>query len=137
MSGGRIALIVVGCIVALIGLAILVGGGALLWAHQALRDDDGYFTSDPERLDTPLRAIVSENLDLGDIPSGDDYWASLRISVERPDGAPIFVGVGPRAQVERFLAGVPHTVVTDLDFDPFRATYSPRPGRRLPEPPGG
>ena len=136
MSGGRIALIVVGCIVGLIGLAILVGAGGLLWANS-LRDDDGYITSDPERFETPLRAIVSESLDIGDIPGDSGRWASLRVSGERPDGRPIFLGIGPRAQVERFLAGVPHTVVTDLDLDPFRATYSPRLGRRLPEPPGG
>jgi hypothetical protein len=137
VSGGRIALIVVGAIVALIGLAILAGGVAALWAYGALRDDDGYFTSDPEPFATPLRAIASEDLDLGDFPGGDDQWASLRIRAERPDGGPVFLGVGPRDDVDRFLAGVPHTVVTDLDFDPFRATYSPRPGRRLPEPPGG
>ena len=71
-----------------------------LWAHTSLRDDDGYFTSDPERFETPLRALVTENLDLGDIPSGDDFWASLRITAERPDGGPIFLGVGPRAQVD-------------------------------------
>jgi hypothetical protein len=137
VSGGRIALIVIGCIVGLIGLGILVGGAVGLWAYTSLRDDDGYITSDPERFETPLRALVTENLDLGDIPSGDDFWASLRITAERPDGGPIFLGVGPRAQVQRFLAGVPYTVITDLDFDPFRPTYSPRPGRRLPEPPGG
>ena len=137
MSGGRIALIVFGCIVGLIGLALLIAGAVGLWAHTSLRDDDGYYTSDPERLETPLRALVTNNLDLGDIPSGDDFWASLRITAWRPDGGPIFLGVGPRAQVQRFLAGVPHAVITDLDFDPFRATYSPQLGRRLPEPPGG
>ena len=137
MRGGRIALIVFGCIVGLIGLALLIAGAVGLWAHTSLRDDDGYYTSDSERLETPLRALVTENLELGDIPSGDDFWASLKITAERPDGGPIFLGVGPRAQVQRFLAGVPHAVITDLDFDPFRATYSPQLGRRLPEPPGG
>ena len=134
MSGGRIALIVFGCIVGLIGLALLIAGAVGLWAHTSLRDDDGYYTSDPERLETPLRALVTENLDLGDIPSGDDFWASLRITAERPDGGPIFLGVGPRAQGQRFLAGVPHAVITDLDFDPTRrgwAVASPsRPAAR-------
>jgi Domain of unknown function (DUF4389) len=135
MSGGRIALIVFGCLVGLLGLALVVGGAALLWANQALRDDDGYFTSDTERFQTPLRAISSENLDLGDVPGGSDRWADLRIRAERPGGAPVFVGIGPRVEVEQYLAGVPHAVITDLDLDPFRATYEPRLGRRLPLPP--
>ena len=135
MSGGRIALIVAGCLVGLLGLALVIGGAALLWVNQALRDDDGYFTSDTERFQTPLRAISSENLDLGDVPGGSDRWASLRIRGERPGGLPVFLGIGPRAEVERYLSGVSHAVVTDLDLDPFRATYEPRPGRRPPEPP--
>ena len=87
MSGGRIALIVVGSIVALIGLAITVGGATLLWADLALRDDDGYFNTRDERFSTPLRAIVSENLDIGDIPGDSGQWADLRVRAERPDGA--------------------------------------------------
>jgi hypothetical protein len=136
VSGGRIALIVVGCIVGLVGLAILAVGGTLLWVNSQ-RDDDGFITSDAERFETPLRAIASESLDVGDIPGDSGRWARLRVRAERPDGGPIFLGIGPRAQVTRFLAGVPHAVVTDIDLDPFRATYSPRLGRRLPEPPGG
>ncbi len=126
-----------GTLVGLIGLALLAAGVAGLWAHGSLRDDDGYFTSDTERFATPLRAIASEDLDVADVPGGSDRWASLRIRAERPDGRPVFLGVGPQAQVDRFLAGVPHTVITDLDLDPFRATYAPRPGRRAPAPPGG
>ena len=135
MSGGRIALIVVGSIVALIGLAITVGGAALLWADLALRDDDGYFSTRDERFSTPLRAIVSENLDVGDLPGDSGQWADLRVRAERADGGLVFVGVGRRADVTRYLAGVPHTIVTDIDIDPFRATYSPRPGQRAPLPP--
>ena len=128
MSGGRIALIVVGSIVALIGLAITGGGATLLWADLALRDDNGYFNTRDERFSTPLRAIVSENLDIGEIPGDSGRWADLRVRAERPDGRPVFVGVGRRADVTRYLAGVRHTIVTDIDIDPFRATYSPRPG---------
>lgn len=136
MSGGRIALIVAGSLVALIGLAILGGGATLLWVN-AQRDDDGFLTTRDERFSTPLRAIVSEDLDISDLPGDSGQWASLRLTARRPDSGPVFIGIGPRANVQRFLAGVSHTVVTDIDIDPFRATYSPRPGRRVAEPPGG
>jgi hypothetical protein len=42
VSAGRIALLVTGCIVALLSLALLAGGGVLVWAHTTQRDDDGY-----------------------------------------------------------------------------------------------
>ena len=50
MSGGRIALLVVGSLLALIGLGAAAGGGVLLWAHETQRDADGYFTTSTERL---------------------------------------------------------------------------------------
>ena len=45
MSAGRIALLVTGCIVALISLALLASGGVLVLAHTTQRDDDGYYTT--------------------------------------------------------------------------------------------
>ncbi len=35
----------------------------------------------------------------------------------------MFVGIGPEADVEAFLAGVPHDEVTDVDYEPFSADY--------------
>ena len=72
-------LIVVGTLVGLIGLVLLAGGGALLWANQTLKDDDGYFTSRTATYANDGRAIASENLDLGDLPGGSGRWGELRI----------------------------------------------------------
>ena len=136
MSVGRVLLIVFGAILGLIGLALLAGGGALLYADQALRDGSGYFTSAHERFRTPTRAIVSEGLDLGGVPGGPGRWADLRVRVTGAGGRPVFVGVGPKADVQRYLAGVGQAELTKLDFDPFHATYRDRPGTRVPAPPG-
>ena len=131
MSGGRIALIVVGCLVGLLGLALVVGGAALLWANQALRDDDGYFTSDTERFQTPLRAISRRNptsaksggttagRTCGSAPSGPE----ARGFRHRPSG-----------RRQEYLAGGPHAVITDLASTP-RPPYEPR--RAAPDPPPG
>ena len=44
MSAGRVTLIVLGSIGVLFGLAVLAGGGFLLWADRTQRDD-GYLTT--------------------------------------------------------------------------------------------
>jgi hypothetical protein len=136
VSAKRVLLIVFGSIIGLLGLVVLAGGAALLWANQALKDDDGYFTSRTERFQTGARAIVSENLDLTDIPGGTDRWADLRIRASGADGRPIFVGIARREDLQRYLAGVPHSVLTDVDPDSFRPTYRQVSGERAPVPPG-
>ena len=137
MSGGRIALIVTGCVVALISLAFLAGSGFLFWAHTAHQDDDGYYTTDRERFLTAGYAIRSDDLDLG--TEGPDWLfdegrlGTIRLEgeSERP-GKRLFVGIGPADDVERYLAGVEHSVVVDFDVDPFDAEYRQEPGSRAP-----
>jgi hypothetical protein len=60
--------VVFGSLAALIGLALLLGGAALVLAHALARDDDGYYTSDTQRLSTPTNAITVEDIDLGTEP---------------------------------------------------------------------
>jgi len=136
MSAGRVLLIVFGSIISLIGLALLVGGGGLLWANQSLKDDDGYFTSRTERFVTGRSAIVSENLDVADVPGGSDRWADLRIRATPRGGKLLFLGIGPRDEVNQYLSGVSVAELTDVDFDPFRATYRLTGGNQRPAPPG-
>ena len=47
-SGGRIAAVVIGGLLAQISLGLLGAGGTAVWADQTQRDDAGYVTSDVE-----------------------------------------------------------------------------------------
>jgi hypothetical protein len=142
VSGGRIVLLVVGTLLALIGLAAAAGGGALLWANETQRDADGYFTTSTERFATTGYALVSDQIDLG--AEGETAtWAGdvgdlvrTRVVAESGSGDRLFVGIGPDAAVRRYLARVPYDEVDNVDFGPFRADYSPRPGTQAPAPPG-
>jgi hypothetical protein len=117
---GRIVLLFVGALTAIIALALTLGGAAVIYAYAAERED-GYFMTRHEELATPLYALVSEELDIhGSTPDWLlDQVGEVRISA-RPESKPAFVGIGPSADVGRYLGSVPHTRVVDLDFDPFR-----------------
>jgi hypothetical protein len=60
--------VVFGSLGALIGLALLLAGLALVLAQAFARDDDGYYTSDTKRLATPTYALTVEDIDLGSDP---------------------------------------------------------------------
>jgi hypothetical protein len=65
MSGGRIAVLVLGIVVAVLGLAALAGGAALVIGNETQRDSAGFFSTERESFATDSHAIVSENLDVG------------------------------------------------------------------------
>jgi hypothetical protein len=50
-------------------------------------------------------------------------------------GSPVFVGVGPAAAVDRYLAGASIDRVTDFDVEPFRLTTQRQDGSARPAPP--
>jgi hypothetical protein len=105
------------------------------------RDEDGFFTTSTERLSTAGHALVGEDFDIADeVPNwifGEGRLATVRIRARADDpNRAVFLGIGPERDVAAYLAGVEHSVVTDLDDEPLRAEYRDVAGTRTPEPPG-
>jgi hypothetical protein len=125
VSAGRVILIVLGSIGVLFGLALLAGGGFLLWADRTQRDD-GYLTTPTERFATPTYALTRTRLEVDTEGAGwvlnDSWFGKVRIRGESPRKT-LFIGIGPQSEVARYLGTVAHANVQDIDFDPFRATY--------------
>jgi hypothetical protein len=138
MSAGRVILIVLGSIGVLLGLALLAGGGFLLWADRTQRDD-GYLTTPTERFATPTYALTRSRLEVDTEGAkwvlNDNWFGKIRIRGESAGEKTLFIGVGPQADVGRYLGTVTHANVQDVDFDPFRVTYLPVAGGAPQGPP--
>lgn len=139
-TAGRVVALVVGSVLALVSLGLMAGGGAMLWADQVLRDDDGYLTSPVRALSTGQYAIRSERIDLGDsgpevggaVP--DRLLGDVRLrATPTTEDAVLFVGVGPTAQVSAYLSAVGYATVTDLSLG--TATYREHTGGAPESPP--
>ena len=115
MKPTRIVSLVIGSLLALIGFGLLAGGGILGWALATQRDDAGYFTTAGQRFETDSYALTSDKIDLGD-PGPDGFGelanAMVRVSVDSAGSDEVFVGIAREADVETFLAGVPHDDIT-------------------------
>jgi hypothetical protein len=133
-GAGRVVLIVVGGIAAVLAFGLLAGGCALIAIDQIQRDDDGFIMSPSEDFRTSTYAIVSESADIDTDRAEwalDAFLGTVRI---RSEGVrSVFVGIGPETEVERYLARVDHDVVTDFEREP---RYSRRQGGEPDGPPG-
>jgi hypothetical protein len=124
-AAGRVVLIVVGVIAGVIALGFLAGGCALVAVDQTQRDDDGFLMSPSEEFTSSTYAIVSESAELdteGAEWALDTFLGTVRIRSESE--RPVFLGIGPAADVDRYLAGFEHDVVSDFDDDPHFTTQS-------------
>jgi hypothetical protein len=134
-TAGRVIGTVFASIGGLIGLALLVGGIAVLAAYAFGRDDDGYFKSDRRQLESATYAIATEDIDLG---ADEVDWApdkilgNVRIQVDGEQ--PVFVGIGPEDEVDRYLGDVAHDEL--IDFEGDDPEFEPHEGRAPRTPPG-
>lgn len=132
----KVVLIIVGVSLSIVGLGLLAAGSFLLIAP----DSDGYLSSGKHRIDTATHALVSPEKTIQ-----SNAWTSwayyplgtphIRVQAQSTNDRPIFLGLGPAADVDRYLTGVAIDEVTNVDFSPYRLTKQLRPGDRLPAPP--
>ena len=130
-TAGRVAALVIGALLVLLSLILLGGGGTALWADRTQRDA-GYATTDVHRFSTSKSALATVSTELGSAGVGWLYSPSLlgevRIRVTPTSGGgPLFVGIGSSTDVDRYLAGMNHTVITEFWGDKTESVEGGQP----------
>jgi hypothetical protein len=131
-AGGRIAALAIGMLLVLVSLAMLAAGGTGLWADRTQREA-GYATSGVHNFSASGAALTTESTHLG---AAGVQWlyapgllGKVRIRVTpASSGSTLFVGIGRTADVDRYLAGVRHTVISDFVGDKTRLVDGGPPG---------
>jgi hypothetical protein len=126
---GRVALVALGAVGALIGLALAAAGIVLL----VLTGHGGSVGGGEADLSTPRYALVSDAAGLGT----GRLDATVRIRVHARGEGPVFVGVAPAAAVRAYLAGTGYDELADVRLSPLRATLVPSDGTAAPGRPVG
>lgn len=118
---GRVIALVIGCLLLLPALAALLGGSALALAYAFGRDDAGYFETSLDRVESTTVAVTAEDIDFATDP-GTPGWvidaldANVRLRVTNADAQQaVFVGIASQADLDRYLTGVAHDQIRELD----------------------
>lgn len=146
MSGGRIALLVVGIIFLVGALVLMAGGAGLMWLSQGLESDSPAFASRETRLrKADAYAIVTEpfQIDWYD-ESQSEGWGlrdlvRAKVEAESHDSSePVFIGIAREADVDDYLSGVRYYEIAEWNTDPFsdaEVEYRAHSGDSVPSDP--
>jgi len=117
-TGGSVATIVVGAVIAVGGLLTAVSGAVLL----AIFGGGNAISSGDHLVSTETSALVADLGHVDNIRGFEPLTGSptLQLSAKNLGDSGVFVGVGRSADVDRYLSGVAIDRVADLDFAPFR-----------------
>ncbi|MFB4297702.1 hypothetical protein [Actinomadura sp. NTSP31] len=126
------------------GAALLLTGGGATAGAAMQAGSGGYFSTAEHRFATPTAALKTDEIEVGsstarpDDPDPDvGELARVRIVVRPAEPrARLFVGIGPKDQVEAYLRGTAHDVFAGADLKPFHADFERRPGAAAATAPG-
>lgn len=146
MRGGRIALLVVGIIVLVGAMALMMGGGGLMWLGEAVENDNPWFASRETTFrKADARAIVSEPFEIAwhDESQGGSWGLGDLVTVKvtgeaRDPSKAVFIGIASDTEVGRYLSGVQYYEITEWTGDPFddpQIEYRLHSGSTAPEDP--
>lgn len=120
------ARIAAGVTIGIIGLLLVAAGIAGVVTRAS--SDGGYVSTGTHQYSSNGRAIVTDAMNVGAFPD----WLVARLRVRASSDKPLFVGIGRRADVDRYLAGVRHSTIEDVSYGPFDVSYSTQPGTAIP-----
>jgi len=118
-TAGRVVTLVIGSVLLFAAAGSLIGGGTLLWADRTQRDD-GYVSTPTARVSTGTYAVTTDSFRLegaGLDWAVDNVLGRARIEVvPANDRTALFVGLARSGEAARYLAGVGHARIENLDL---------------------
>ncbi|MEP6953406.1 MAG: hypothetical protein ABI950_05005 [Solirubrobacteraceae bacterium] len=134
----RIAALLAAGVLAVLAIGMFAAGGASLYADTK-KDDRGFISTAAHGFAGTGYAVATDDLDVNGVPSGvvgDVSYGKVRLQVTPRAGKPVFVGIARTESVSAYLRRSPHSILTDVSFDPFRADYRAHAGTEKPFSPG-
>ncbi len=145
MSKGKIFLVVIYALVLLIGVGLLISGGAILWANTFMKDAEGFYTSRTVEVKRDSHAITSlpAEIEIDHLGKFTDWVEAIevKLTAENNKDEGVFVGIAPEDDLKNYLSGVKHDQIEELDLNhPVgkpEITYKNFSGTSSPDAPTG
>src|SRR5215472_10598480 len=124
-GGGRVIKIMLGSLCLLVALASIGSATAGIFGLENNRVATGYFVTHTHHYQTHAYALSTESLHVGGVAGSlEAGLLRLRLTATSTDATkPLFVGIAPTNDVDRYLARVAHDELRDINFDPFKIDY--------------
>lgn len=119
MKSRHVAALVIGCLLALPGIGLLLGGAGLAAVSAWGRDDAGFYSWSLRTVQTPTPAVTAEDVVVDYGPErwvAEQFAVEVRLRVEPTDPTQaIFAGVAEQRDVAAYLSGTAHDRITRMD----------------------
>jgi hypothetical protein len=137
----KIILVIFGVLFVLAGVVSVTSGGFVLGLYRIHSVSSGLFMTPSQTVGSNGFALTAPNIN-GQLVSKWERWAlsragaTVRVTGSSKLPGPVFIGVGPTAQVSKYLSGVARDRITSIDLSAGSVRYDHVNGKTVPDPPG-
>ncbi len=143
MGKGKLVLAGIYALVLLVGVGLIISGGAILWANTFMKDSDGFYTSRWVEVERDSHAITSDPAEINVKHLGGLLgWVEsieVKLAAKNNSDKGVFVGIAAEEDLRDYLNGVEHDEIEELDLNhPVgkpNITYRHFPGSSSPDAP--
>lgn len=122
---GRVLRLTFGSLALLVALGLFAAASAGIFWLETQRDATGYFVTHPHKYQSSSYALSTESLNISGVAGTlEAGLIRIRITATSTDAAkPLFIGIARTSDANRYLAGIAHDELHDINFDPFKIDY--------------
>ncbi len=137
----KIVSVVLGILLALVGVLSVGSGGFVLGVDRHYSAPSGFFTTPTQTKGSNGFALTAPDIN-EQLAGAWQKWglsharATVRVTGVSKLPAPVFIGIGPTARVSKYLSGVARDRITSIDLGAGSVHYDHVNGTALPGSPG-
>ena len=137
----KVVSVILGVLLALTGVLSVASGIFVLVVDRLYSDSSGFFSTSTQTIGSNGLALTAPDVN-GQLAGRWERWglthaqATVRVTGFSKLPAPVFIGIGPTAQVSRYVSGVARDRVTSINLRAGSVKYDHMDGAMLPGPPG-
>ncbi len=136
----KVVLLVLGVLLALAGTLSVACGGFVMGVHRHHSDPSGFFTTRDQDVGSNGFALTVPDVN-GQLTGEWQRWglararATVRVTGASKLPAPVFIGIGPTAQVSTYVSGAARDRIKSIDLLAGAVEYDHVDGTAIPAPP--
>jgi len=136
----KVVSVVLGVVLALVGVLSLASGVFVLVVDQRYTDSAGFFTTPTQTVGSNGFALTAPDIN-GQLAGRWQRWglaharATVRLTGSSRLPGPIFMGIGPTAQVSSYVSGAARDRIMGIDLRAGSVQYDHVDGAAPPAPP--
>ena len=138
----KISSLILSVLIFFAGLALIFGGGTLIWSNSYIKDEEGFYSSKTVQIKNDSYAVTTVPAKIEFGPDWSPQWLDLikvKIKAENNKNEKTFIGIASEEKISSYLEDVKYAQIEEFrlphPWSKPKISYTVNSGNNEPDPP--